>query len=105
MLSIGAVVSDHYIRADCELVNHCSEDPNVISNINWNTAQVINSPTRLSTLASIPEFSYSNPDCPLLAYSLSNHDSSIISVAGSTITYNTNINEPFTLNFSLIVTA
>ena len=69
--STGSVVSDHYKRVDCELVNKCDLDPNVITipALNgWDTTIENETPTRSDTKVTIPGFDFSNPDCGLMFY-------------------------------------
>jgi hypothetical protein len=76
---------------DCELVNRCAVDPNTISNpsINgWITTQKNISPTRQDTIIQIPEFDYSNADCPWMLYELMSHETNLIRVADKTLVYN-----------------
>jgi len=63
------------------------------------------SPSRSNTNRAIGGFTYSNPYCKLLKYSVSGTDVSHVSVSSSTFTYKTNFKEPRTLNFNLIVHA
>lgn len=48
LTSTGSVVSDHYQRRDCELVNTCAKDPNTISipSGGWDTTQKDETPNR-----------------------------------------------------------
>jgi hypothetical protein len=105
--STGSTVSDHYKRMDCQLINKCDTDPNTISIPpgGWDMTQKDETPNRGSKKITIPGFKFSNPDCPLLFYSLKSHESQYISVLGPVITYKSNIKEPKTLKFVLEVTA
>lgn len=105
--STGSTVSDHYIGRECELVNKCDTDPNTISIPagGWDTTQQDETPNRSSKQITIPGFKYSNPDCGHLFYEIKNHESSYMSLWGDKITYKSNIKEPKTLKFDLVVTA
>jgi hypothetical protein len=93
---------------DCELVNRCAVDPNTITNPStngWSTTQKNNAPTRNDTVIQIPDFEYSNADCPWILYELLNHESNYIKVVDKTLVYSTAIKEPKQLTFTLRVTA
>jgi len=77
LASTGTVVSDHYKRADCELINKCDLDPNTITiptNGGWKKTNLNESPTRKETAITIPSFDFSNKDCGLMFYELKNYD-------------------------------
>jgi hypothetical protein len=79
---------------DCELVNRCAIDPNTITNPTtngWSTSQKNNSPSRQDTVIQIPDFEYSNADCPWMLYELLSHESDYIKVVDKTLVYSTAI--------------
>ena len=98
-------ISDHYIKAPCQMIDRCMTDPNTVSNASWNTTISNNNPTRGNTKQPIPAFKFSNPDCKLLSYTLMGHDINNVWISGNNVEYKTNIKEPFTHKFDLIVTA
>ena len=82
----GTTVSDHYKRADCELVNKCDLDPNTITIPavgGWKKTNVNETPTRKETTVTIPSFDFSNKDCGLMFYELKNHKAEEISLSGT----------------------
>jgi hypothetical protein len=101
----GARVSDHYRRVDCQMIDRCNTDPNTITNISWNTKYENKNPTRSNTKLLIPDFKFSNSDCKLMSYTLMGHDPSKVWISGSNVEYKTNIQEPFTHKFDLLVNA
>ena len=104
----SSTFSDHYKRMDCELVNRCAVDPNTITNPStngWSTSQTDSTPTRQETIIQIPDFEYSNADCPWMLYELQDHESDKIKVVDRTLVYNSAHLEPKTLSFTLRVTA
>jgi hypothetical protein len=86
------------------MIDRCETDPNTISNVKWNTAYSNNNPSRGNTNQPIPAFKFSNKDCGLLSYSLMGHDINNVWISGNNVQYKTNIREPFTHKFDLIVT-
>ena len=104
----GTEVSDHYKAAECEPNIRCDIDLNTISvPTSGGFEQIVlnETPTRQATLITIPEFDYSHNDCKLLKYELIDHTAAEISLTGYTITYQTNIQEPNTILYTLKVHA
>jgi len=62
-------------------------------------------PTRRNTNIGIGGFTYSNHYCKLLKYTAVGEDAKLITISGSTFTYQTNLIEPKTIKYSLRVHA
>lgn len=69
----------------------------------WDTSIVNSSPSRSDTTISIPAFTFSKSYCSLDSYSITGTDSAQVSISGSSLTYKTDLPEPRTLSFNLVV--
>ena len=75
------------------VIEGCDNENNTISNPNeaaWKTTRVNESPSRGTQRITIGSFTYSNPYCKLLKYSVSGTDASQITISNSYFNYKTN---------------
>ena len=89
-------------------IQGCDNEKNDITNPGeraWRYTVLNDRPTRRNTNIGIGGFTYSNAYCKFLKYSIVGEDASLLSVSGSTFTYQTNLLEPRTLKYSLRVHA
>jgi hypothetical protein len=87
-------------------VRGCDNEQNPITNPGEKAfAQNIlnDKPIRRATTRTIEHFTYANQYCHWLKYSIEGTDARYVSVSGKTLTYQTNIREPYTLRFNLRV--
>jgi hypothetical protein len=76
----------------------CDNEDNVITNPNedaWKTHVDNEVPTRRDTNIAIGGFTYSNPYCKLLKYTVEGEDKALITISGSRFTYKSNLFEDF----------
>jgi hypothetical protein len=79
----------------------------------WKTKVLNDSPTRKNTVIKLGDFSYTNKYCGFMRYVLEGTDASKLKITGwstynpygAIFTYPTNIREPYTLRFNILVYA
>jgi hypothetical protein len=89
-------------------IQGCDNEGNRIYNHHqraWRQTVLNDLPTRKPTTLTIGTFTFSNPYCKFLKYSLEGTDAKELILSGNKVTYKTNYNEPKVLRFSLRVYA
>lgn len=87
-------------------LNGCpTQEVSVTNTGEWDTSLVNSIPTRANTEIAIPEFTFSNEYCGLDSFTVTGADADLVSISGSVLTYPTDLVEPKTLSFNLVVNA